>query len=128
MASFNALFTNINTPVSRDYENIIERDYNSALIPVDFDDVNNTFTKINSDIREATRGLIQYTVTPQDFQDANVLMISSLYFKGKWKVSNLNILLRIFCHTVIQLKIAFSFHSMPLKLYLYPSMMKMAKC
>ncbi|TMW41835.1 hypothetical protein DOY81_013085 [Sarcophaga bullata] len=85
VASFNALFTNINTPVSRDYENIIERDYNSALIPVDFADVNNTFTKINSDIRDATRGLIQYTVTPQDFKDANVLMVSSLYFKGKWK-------------------------------------------
>ena len=87
VASFNAMFTNINTPVNRDYENIIERDYNSALIPVDFADVNNTFTKINSDIREATRGLIQHTVTPQDFQDANILMVSSLYFKGKWKVS-----------------------------------------
>lgn len=87
VASFNALFTNINKPVSRDYEDIIERDYNSALIPVDFDDVNNTFTKINEDIRVATRGLIPYTVTPQDFLDANILMVSSLYFKGKWKVS-----------------------------------------
>ncbi|XP_037823486.1 serine protease inhibitor 77Ba-like [Lucilia sericata] len=85
VASFNALFTNINKPVSRDYEDIIERDYASALIPVNFDDVNNTFTKINRDIREATRGLIPYTVTPQDFQDANILMVSSLYFKGKWK-------------------------------------------
>ena len=81
------MFTNINTPVSRDYENIIERDYNSALIPVDLSDVNNTFSKINRDIREATRGLIQYAVTPQDFKDANILMVSSLYFKGKWKVS-----------------------------------------
>lgn len=85
VASFNALFTDINKPVSRDYEDIIERDYASALIPVDFADVNNTFTKINKDIREATRGLIPYTVTPQDFKDANMLMVSSLYFKGKWK-------------------------------------------
>lgn len=80
------MFTNINKPVNRDYENIIERDYSSALIPVNFDDVNNTFAKINEDIRQATRGLLPYTVTPQDFQDANILMISSLYFKGKWKV------------------------------------------
>lgn len=87
MASFNALFTDVNKPVNRDYEIVVERVYGSALIPVDYQDVNNTFTKINNDISKATRGLLPYTVTPQDFKEANLLLISSLYFKGQWRVS-----------------------------------------
>ncbi|KAL9905711.1 serine protease inhibitor 77Ba-like isoform X1 [Glossina fuscipes] len=85
VASFNALFTDVNKPVNRDYEIVVERVYGSALIPVDYQDVNNTFTKINDDISKATRGLLPYTVTPQDFKEANLLLISSLYFKGQWR-------------------------------------------
>ncbi|XP_011292505.1 serine protease inhibitor 77Ba [Musca domestica] len=85
VASFQALFTDINRPVYRDYENLVTRIYESALIPVNFSDVNRTFTQINEDINRATRGLLPYSVQPQDFENAALLMISALYFKGKWK-------------------------------------------
>ncbi|XP_073823749.1 serine protease inhibitor 77Ba-like [Musca autumnalis] len=85
VASFQALFTDINKPVNRDYENLVTRTYESALIPVNFSDVNRTFTQINDDINRATRGLLPHSVQPQDFKDAALLMISALYFKGKWK-------------------------------------------
>ncbi|XP_013116765.1 serine protease inhibitor 77Ba [Stomoxys calcitrans] len=85
VASFQALFTDINKPVNRDYESLVTRVYESALIPVHFSEVNSTFAQINADINRATRGLLPHSVTPQDFKDAALLMISALYFKGKWK-------------------------------------------
>ncbi|XP_075151149.1 serine protease inhibitor 77Ba-like [Haematobia irritans] len=85
VASFQALFTDINKPVNRDYESLVTRIYESALIPVNFSEVNKTFTQINDDINKATRGLLPHSVQPQDFKDAALLMISALYFKGKWK-------------------------------------------
>lgn len=86
VASYQAIFTDINKPVQRDYEDIIEREYHSVLTPVDFGDVNTTFVKINDDINKATRGLLPYSILPQDLIDVHLLMMSSLYFKGKWKV------------------------------------------
>ncbi|XP_073836594.1 serine protease inhibitor 77Ba-like [Musca autumnalis] len=83
--SYQAIFTDINKPVQRDYEDIIEREYHSVLTPVDFADVNTTLVRINSDINTATKGLLPHSVLPQDLVDAQMLMISTLYFKGKWK-------------------------------------------
>ncbi|XP_061396706.1 serine protease inhibitor 77Ba-like, partial [Musca vetustissima] len=85
VASFQALFTDMYRPVNRDYENLVTRVYEAALIPVDFNDVNRTVNQINEDISMATRGLLPYSVQPQDFKNAALLMISALYFKGKWK-------------------------------------------
>ncbi|XP_075159655.1 serine protease inhibitor 77Ba-like [Haematobia irritans] len=85
VAAYQAIFTDINKPVQRDYEDIIEREYRSVLTPVNFADINTTFVKINDDISKATRGLLSHSVLPQDLIDVHMLMISSLYFKGKWK-------------------------------------------
>lgn len=86
MATYQGLFTDINKPVQRDFENIIEQEYNSALTSVDFEDVNGTLAKINGDISRATNGLLPYTIQPQDLREAYLIMISSLYFKGQWRV------------------------------------------
>lgn len=89
MGTYQGLFTDINKPVHRDFENIIEQDYNSQLIAVNFQDINETFTKINEYVSRATNGLISHTVNPQDFVDPHLIMISSLYFKGQWRVSKM---------------------------------------
>lgn len=88
MGTYQGLFTDINKPVHRDFEYTIEQDYNSQLVAVDFQDINSTYTKINDYINSATNGLIPHTVNPQDFIDPHLIMISSLYFKGQWRVSN----------------------------------------
>ncbi|XP_061394227.1 serine protease inhibitor 77Ba-like [Musca vetustissima] len=85
VASYQAIFTDINKPVQRDFEDVIEREYQSVLTPVDFSDVNTTFVRINSEIDKATKGLLPYSILPQDLIDVQLLMISTLYFKGKWK-------------------------------------------
>ncbi|XP_005175873.1 serine protease inhibitor 77Ba [Musca domestica] len=85
VVSYQAIFTDIHKPVQRDFEDIIEREYQSVLTPVNFADVNNTFVRINDEIDKTTKGLLPHTILPQDLIDVQLLMISTLYFKGKWK-------------------------------------------
>lgn len=88
VASYQAIFNDINKPVQRDYEDRITGVYEANLFPVNFDDVYNTVNQINGEIKKATRGLIPIVIEPYDLKDAGLLMMSALYFKGKWKVRN----------------------------------------
>ncbi|XP_037939189.1 serine protease inhibitor 77Ba [Teleopsis dalmanni] len=85
VASLQAVFSDINQPVDRDFESVIERYYGSVIITTDFHDVVSTFNLINKLVKEATRGLINHTVSSKDLENANSFLVSSLFFKGQWK-------------------------------------------
>lgn len=85
VASMQTLFTDVNQPVNHDFQAVVEREYGADIFPIDFHDPIKAATVINNEVRNATRNLIQHAVAPQDLEDAKLLLLSSLFFKGQWK-------------------------------------------
>jgi len=69
------------TPI---YKSILQQ-YSIQPFEVDFKNLG-TVRRINEQISSATRGLIKNTVQQRDLSDATMFLLSTIYFKGKWKV------------------------------------------
>lgn len=82
-----ALFTDSNRPVYDDYADVLENQYDADFIPVPFSNRAKAFELINGHVKDATRGKISEIVTFDDLQDAQMILLSALFFKGQWKVS-----------------------------------------
>ncbi|KAH8378739.1 hypothetical protein KR009_001046, partial [Drosophila setifemur] len=82
VASLQAVYTDINSPVKSSYRDAV-RNYNVQPVEVDFYS-KDTVHLINEATNRTTRGLIPYTVLPQDVYGAKMFLLSSLYFKGQW--------------------------------------------
>lgn len=68
------------TPI---YKSILQQ-YSIQPFEVDFKNLG-TVRRINEQISSATRGLIKNTVQQRDLSDATMFLLSTIYFKGKWK-------------------------------------------
>lgn len=44
---------------------------------------------INGYVAKATKGMIDYLVNERDLLDAHLVLISTIFFKGQWKVGQL---------------------------------------
>lgn len=84
MASLQALYTDSKTPVKSTYREV-SKSYGVQPAEVDFYNRETIFL-INDATNRSTRGLIPYAVLPQEIYGAKMFMLSSLYFKGQWKV------------------------------------------
>lgn len=82
-----ALFSDINRPVENDYANILAFDYEADHVPIDFRVPAYAVKRINDHISYRTQGKIQNVVKPEDLLEAQLLLTSSIFFKGKWKVN-----------------------------------------
>lgn len=83
-----ALFSDENRPVDIDYGYKLEQIYEADNIPVNFHDNINAFNKINQYVTEKTRGKINRIVNMDDLRDAQLILISAIFFKGQWKVNS----------------------------------------
>lgn len=81
-----ALFSDINRPLENDYANILAYDYEADHIPVNFQVPAYATKRINDHISYRTQGKIQDVVKPEDLLEAQLLLTSSIFFKGQWKV------------------------------------------
>lgn len=81
-----ALFSDVNNPIDRGYENILEKDYEADHVRVNFQIPSKATKTINDHISEKTRGKIQNVIKPEDLTDAQLLLTSTIFFKGQWKV------------------------------------------
>lgn len=81
-----ALFSDINRPLENDYANILALDYEADHIQVNFQVPAFASKRINDHISNRTQGKIQDVVKPEDLLEAQLLLTSSIFFKGKWKV------------------------------------------
>lgn len=81
-----ALFTDANRPIYEDYADLLENQYEADYIPVPFADRKQAYTLINNHVRDVTEGKIQEVVTYDDLQNAQMILLSALFFKGQWKV------------------------------------------
>ncbi|KAH8356776.1 hypothetical protein KR200_011321, partial [Drosophila serrata] len=83
VASLQAVYTDTDYPIKSSYRSAIQN-YNVQPMEVDFYD-RDTVHLINEATNRTTRGLIPYTVLPQELYGAKMFLLSSLFFKGQWK-------------------------------------------
>lgn len=111
-----ALFSDINRPVESEYAYKLDNNYDAEHMPVNFHNADEAYNRINQYVSDQTRGKIRKIVNKDDLNDAQILLISALFFRGQWKVSYSS-LFHIFSHLIRIF--AFHFinrvHSMPAK-------------
>lgn len=90
-----AIFSDLNNPIDQGYGNILENDYEAEHVRVNFLDKNKAIKTINDHISVSTRGKIQNVIKPDDLTDAQLLLISSIFFKGQWSVRNILFYMKI---------------------------------
>ncbi|KAH8371921.1 hypothetical protein KR093_009287, partial [Drosophila rubida] len=83
VASLQVLYVDTGSPVKSSYRDVVQS-YGVQPEQVDFY-ARETVAAINDAANRATRGLIPYTVLPQQIYGAKMFMMSTLFFKGQWK-------------------------------------------
>lgn len=80
------MFSDINRPIERDYEDTIQRVYEADIVPIDFHKSTDAYHEINNYVDAKTHGRINKIVEPEDLKDLQMILISAIFFKGEWKV------------------------------------------
>lgn len=83
------LFSDKNRPVNNDYSNILDVFYGGDQLPVNFFNQAGAIREINQYVSKKTGGKINNAVGPDDLRSTQLLLISSLFFQGKWKVCSI---------------------------------------
>lgn len=86
-----ALFSDQNRPVDPDYSYKLDNIYEADHLPVNFHNPLDTFNKINTYVSDRTQGKIPRIVNLDDLNEAQMILISAIFFKGQWKVKILKI-------------------------------------
>lgn len=81
-----ALFFDANRPVENTYANTLMKGYMADHFSVNFRAANEAAKTINDYINYRTNGKIKNVVSPEDLIDTQLLLTSSIFFKGLWKV------------------------------------------
>lgn len=89
ISSAQFMFTNKIQPVKPDFEYTIDTFYGDQLFEaLDFSSsieaVKRSFDHINKVVSDATKGQITKAVHPTDVNDARLILLSVLFFKGDW--------------------------------------------
>lgn len=81
-----ALFSDQNRPVDIEYAYKLDNIYEADHLPVDFHNSLDTFNKINEYVSARTHGKIQRIVNMDDLNEAQMILVSAIFFRGQWKV------------------------------------------
>lgn len=81
-----ALFSDINRPIESEYSYKLDNNYDAEHMPVNFHNADEAYNRINQYVSDQTRGKIRKIVNKDDLNDAQILLISALFFRGQWKV------------------------------------------
>lgn len=81
-----ALFAEETRPIDPDYASKLDSIYEADHISLNFHDTVHAFNKINNYVTDKTRGKINRIVNMDDLRDAQIILISAIFFKGQWKV------------------------------------------
>lgn len=81
-----AMFSDLNRPVENEFAYKLDNVYHAEHVPVDFHNPTETYEKINQYVREQTHGRINKIVNMDDLMEAQMILISALFFRGQWKV------------------------------------------
>lgn len=65
---------------------MLQRVYDADHITVDFSDTSDAYYTINDYVTNKTDGRLGNVVTVNDLKEAQLMLISAIYFKGQWTV------------------------------------------
>lgn len=82
------LFCDINRPIDIEFQDKLEDTYEADYFPVNFIDRYQAVDQINKYIRQKVKGKIDRIVEVNDLNEANMMLISAIFFQGRWKVSH----------------------------------------
>lgn len=85
LRQFSALIGDVNRPIGREYEDIVEKIYDADYIPVNFKNIEGTLREVNDVVSRNTNGQIREAVTREDLLKAQLILLSGINFQGKWK-------------------------------------------
>lgn len=81
-----AIFSDINRPLESNFVHVLRNDYEADHLAVNFRAPPAAVNTINNYISWRTQNKIRNVVKPEDLADAQLLLTSSIFFKGQWKV------------------------------------------
>lgn len=82
-----ALFSNINHPIENGFANVLINDYQADLRQVNFRAPRDAAKEINDYVENRTQGKIKHVVNPNDLDQIQLLLISTIFYREQWKVS-----------------------------------------
>lgn len=80
------IFSDQNRPIDIGFQYKLENIYEADYLPVNFYDMIETHEKINNYVNEKTHGRFKQIVALSDLSQAQMILISAIFFKGTWKV------------------------------------------
>lgn len=81
-----ALFSDENRPIDREYEYNLDSVYEADHLSVNFHNSAQALHRINSYVSDKTKGKIPRVINTDDLNDAQMILISAILFRGQWKV------------------------------------------
>lgn len=79
--------TDANRPLKNEFIRKIDEFYKTDLVEVNFAQPDEAYQKINGFINKATNEQIKQAVSKKDLENAQLLLISGMFFRGNWMVS-----------------------------------------
>lgn len=80
------MFFDKSQPVKEEFKNTLLRIYETDVIPIDFHDPLGASAFVNNYVGTKTHGKIREVLQPQEVHNLHLVLISAIFFKGKWKV------------------------------------------
>lgn len=80
------LFSDANRPIEIDFQYKLEHVYEADYQPVNFANPNETYNKINGYVKKKTGGRINEIVPLEELNQAQMILVSAIFFQGRWKV------------------------------------------
>lgn len=80
------LFSDANRPIDIDFQYKLEHVYEADYYPVNFAQPTETYEKINNYVKKKTGGRINEIVQMNELNEAQMILISAIFFQGRWKV------------------------------------------
>lgn len=81
------LFSDVNRPINIEFQYDVEHTYEADYFPVNFQDQSGTIQKINDYVQQKVKGKISNVIDASVLSEAQIVLISVLFFQGHWKVS-----------------------------------------
>lgn len=81
-----AIFASKNQTLIRAYQTLVNNFYGVDIMPTDFKNVMQAVNSINSYVAKSTQNKIVDLIKDVDVVNSEVLMVSTLFFKGRWKL------------------------------------------
>lgn len=86
LAKINAIFLDEQRLLLKGFQDIADSVYKTNVLPLDFSQAQKAADAINQGVAHFTRGRITNLVDSSNLDQTSLFVISSLYFKGQWKV------------------------------------------